>query len=205
MESQGYTIKNNVLYQYNKTVIILAKNNRMLASKARKHIKNRIFLITDNITQEDLTVQQRGTALMWADGNTKPLQGNGSHLFRSVLMGIPPDYNNDAERKNTHPLLLPRNEAEGVIPKQDLEVLKRAIGSGDVQDNKKDVKSKSILPPVNTVAKLRSVLNDNNYGPGNRPHWAFSKTRFSNLIRALNLEPDMDTRERVSLLCHAIT
>ena len=50
------------------------------------------------------------------------------------------------------------------------------MGSDNTQENKKDVKSKSILPAVNTVAKRRSVLNDNKYGPGNRPHWALSKS-----------------------------
>ena len=65
---------------------------------------------------------------MWADGNTKPLQGNGFRLFRSVLMGIQPDHNDNDERRNTHPLLLPKAEAEGIISKQDIDVLRRAIG-----------------------------------------------------------------------------
>ena len=44
-------------------------------------------------------------------------------------MGISPDYDDNVERRNTHPTLLPKAEAEGVISKQDLDVLKRAIGS----------------------------------------------------------------------------
>jgi hypothetical protein len=169
IESQGYTVKNNVLYQDNKSTILLAKNDRMLAGKASKHIKNIFFLIADKISQEDLTVQHRGVALMWAGGNTKPLQGNGFSLFRSILMGIPPDYDDDTKRINAYPLLLPNAEAEGVISRQYLEVLKHAIGSDGVHDNKRDVNCKSISSPVNTVAKRRSVLNDNTYGPGNRP------------------------------------
>ena len=77
MEAQCYTIENIVLYQDNKSTILLAKNGHMLAGKASKHIKNRFFLIAANIAQEELTVQHKGTALMWADGNTTPLQGNG--------------------------------------------------------------------------------------------------------------------------------
>ena len=76
-----------------------------------------------------------------------------------------------------------------------MEVLKRAIGSTDNQEHKTVVKSKSILPPINRVAKRRSDLDDNKYGPGNRPHWALRRTRFPNLIRALNTEPDMSTRK----------
>ena len=81
-----------------------------------------------------------------------------------------------------------------------MNVLKRAMGSDNIQENKRDVNSKSILPAVNTVAKRRSVLNDNKYGPGNRPHWALNKTRFPNLIKALNEEPDMGIRKQVSSL-----
>ena len=49
-----------------------------------------------------------------------------------------------------------------------------------------------------------SLLNDNRYGPGNRPHWALNKTRFPNLIKALNEEPDMGIRKRVSSLYQAL-
>ena len=98
-------------------------------------------------------------------------------------MGIPPDYDDDVERKNTHPVLFPKVEAEGVISKLDMDVLKRAIGSVDIQEIKRDANSKSIFPPLNTVAKRRSVTDDNKYGPGNRPHWALNKTQFSNLMR----------------------
>ena len=64
-------------------------------------------------------------------------------------MGIPSDYNDDTKRRNTHPLLLPRSEAGRVISKKDLEVLKRAIGSDNIQEDKRIVNSKLILQPVN--------------------------------------------------------
>ena len=164
-----------MLYQDNKSTILLAKNGRMSAGKASKHIKNQFFLITVTIVQDELTVQHRGTEIRWADGNTKPLQSNGFWLFRSVLMGNQPDYNDDVECRNTHPLLLLKAEAEGIISKQDINVLRRAIGPTEDQEHETDVKSKSISP-VNTVAKQRSVLDDSRYGPGNRPHWALSRT-----------------------------
>ena len=201
MEVQGYTIKNNMSYQDDKSTILLAKHGRMLARKASRHIKNQFFLITNKIAQDELTVQHRGTELMWADGNTKPLQGNGFRLFRSVLMGIQPDYDNDDERRNTHPLLLPKAEAEGMISKQNIDVLQRAVGPAKDQEHKTNVNSKLILP-VNTVAKQRSVWDDNRYSPGNRPHWALSRIQFPNLIRASNTEPNMNTRKRVLLLYH---
>ena len=102
------------------------------------------------------------------------------------------------------PFLLHKAEVEGVISKQDIEVLNRATGSTDDQEHEKGVKSKSVLLPVKTVAKQRNVLDDNKYGPGNRPHWALSRTRFPNLSRALNTEPYMDTRKRVSSLYYGL-
>ena len=113
MEAQGYTIKNNMLYQDTKSIILLAKTNHMSAGKAIKHTKNSGFLVADKITQDELTVQHRGTELMWDDDNTKPLQGNRfRQLFRSVLMSIPPNYDNNVESRNMHPLLLLKAEAE---------------------------------------------------------------------------------------------
>ena len=204
IEAQGYTIEHNVLYQDNKSKILLAKNDHMLAGKASKNTKNQFFLITDKNAQDKLSVQHRGTELMWANGNMKPLQGNGFRLFRSVLMGDQPDYDDNVERRTTHPLFLPKAEAEGIISKQDIDVLRHVIGPAEDQEHKTGVKSKLISPPVKTVAKRRSVLDDNRYGPGNRPHWALSRTRFPDLIRALNTEPDMVTRKRVSSLYHGL-
>ena len=75
MEAQGYTIDNNILYHDNMPTILLAKNDRMLADKNSKHNKNHFFLITDKVSQEELEIRHKGTKEMWADMNTKPLQG----------------------------------------------------------------------------------------------------------------------------------
>ena len=95
-----------------------------------------------------------------------------------------------------HPSLLPNAETEGVISKQNIEVLKRAIESTNVHEHKMGVKSKSIPSFAKTVSKQRNVLDDNKYGPGNEPHWALNRTRFPNLIRALNMELNMNIRKK---------
>ena len=51
---------------------------------------------------------------MWADINTKPVQGNLFRIFRSEMIGVAVDYENDAERKFAHHILLPKVEAEMV-------------------------------------------------------------------------------------------
>jgi hypothetical protein len=48
MRSQGYTINNNILFQDNKSSILLEKNGKALSSKRTKHINMiRYFFITD--------------------------------------------------------------------------------------------------------------------------------------------------------------
>ena len=74
----------------------------MSAGKASGHIHHRFFLITEKTEKGDVSVEHRGTKEMWADDNTKPLQGEWFRLFRSKVMGIPEDYDDDAERVRTH-------------------------------------------------------------------------------------------------------
>ena len=54
MEAQGYTIENNILYQDNKSTILLANKGRMSAGKNSKHIKNGFLLISDKVSQREL-------------------------------------------------------------------------------------------------------------------------------------------------------
>ena len=54
---------------------------------------------------------------MWADVLTKPKQGGPFRLDRSHLMNVPINYDDDAERLKTHPLLLPLDERP-MIPKR---------------------------------------------------------------------------------------
>jgi hypothetical protein len=190
MEAQGYTIDSNLLYQDNKSTILLAKNGRMSAGKHSKHIKNRFFLIADKVAQGDVEIQHRGADVMWADVNTKPLQGQMFREFRSHLMGIAIDYDDDVERRNTHPKLLPKVEVDGVVSKADLEVLVAATGLDKERDQQRGIKKRSISQQDKLVTKRRSVLNDAKYGPGNGPHWGTNRSRYPNLIKALADEPD---------------
>ena len=125
MEAQGYTIESNMLYQDNKSTILLAKNGRMSAGKNSKHIKNRVFLITDKVAQGDVEIKHIGTKTMWADINTKPVQGRLFRVFRHKMTGVPVDYDDDVERRNTHPLLLPKIETARVS-QADGDLLEKA-------------------------------------------------------------------------------
>jgi hypothetical protein len=45
IEAQGYTVEQNIMYQDNKSTILLANNGRWSSSKRTKHIKSRYFLL----------------------------------------------------------------------------------------------------------------------------------------------------------------
>ena len=47
---------------------------------------------------------------MWCDVLNKPKQGPAFHKDRSFLMNVPIDYDDDVERKQTHPDLLPQTK-----------------------------------------------------------------------------------------------
>ena len=75
IEGQGYTVEQNILYQDNKSTILLAKNGQWSSSKKLKHIKSRYFFIKDNIDKGEVQVKYKPTKRMWSDILTKPKQG----------------------------------------------------------------------------------------------------------------------------------
>ena len=75
MEAQGYTINDNILFQDNKSAILLEKNGKVSSSKRTKHINIRYFFITDRVQKNEVSVVWCPTGDMIADFATKPLQG----------------------------------------------------------------------------------------------------------------------------------
>ena len=67
MEDQGCSIDINIMFQDNHSTIILSKNGRISAGKNSKHIKNRYFLITDKVHQEDLEIRYKPSGETLAD------------------------------------------------------------------------------------------------------------------------------------------
>jgi hypothetical protein len=90
MKAQGIEVLDNILYQDNKSAILLEKNGRKSSSKRTKHFEVRYYYVADRIAKGDLTVVWCPTAKMIADFLTKPLQGRMFIQFRDVLMGAVP-------------------------------------------------------------------------------------------------------------------
>jgi hypothetical protein len=56
MKAQGYGVKDNVLFQDNKSSIHLENNGKATSSKRTKHINIRYFAITDRVMKEEVWV-----------------------------------------------------------------------------------------------------------------------------------------------------
>jgi hypothetical protein len=52
MKAQGYGVKDKVLFQDNKSSILLEKNGKASSSKRTKHINIRYLFITDRVKNE---------------------------------------------------------------------------------------------------------------------------------------------------------
>ena len=138
---------------------------------------------------------------MWGDVNTKPTQGKRFRIMRAEVMGVSIDYDDDDERRRTHPLLMPKIESER-ISVTDGEILEKVAVVVPVKTPVKNptkgttrgVKEGSIPPIAKQVAKRRSVLGEDKYGPIEGAMWKRVNARFPNLYKALLEEPDKATR-----------
>ena len=88
LEAYGYCVDNNILYQDNKSSILLKTNRKASSGKRTKHINIRHFFITDRVKKGDVSVVWCPTGDMIADYATKPLQGSLFKKFRDQIMGV---------------------------------------------------------------------------------------------------------------------
>ena len=70
LRAQGYFVKDTIVYQDNKSAILLEKNGRASSSKRTKHIKVQYFFIKDQALNQVLEVQSLlGSYLLKLSGN----------------------------------------------------------------------------------------------------------------------------------------
>ena len=75
LEEQGYQIERNVLYQDNKSTILLLKNGKRSAGKRSRALNIRYFFLTDQQDKGNLSIKYCPTSEMTGNFMTKPLQG----------------------------------------------------------------------------------------------------------------------------------
>ena len=88
LEELGYQVKKNILYQDNKSAILLENNGRKSAGKQSRAINVRYFFLTDQVHKGNLSIEYCPTDMMVGDFWTKPLQGSKFKEFRDLILGI---------------------------------------------------------------------------------------------------------------------
>ena len=88
MKEQGFDVRDNILYQDNKSAMLLEQHGRASSSKRTRHINIRYYYVADRVAKGDLRVVWCPTDQMIADFLTKPLQGKAFVEFRNMLMGV---------------------------------------------------------------------------------------------------------------------
>ena len=78
----------NIVYQDNKSAILLETNGRSSSSKRIKHINIQYYYVADRVAKGYVKVDWCPTDQMIADFLAKPLQGKVFVEFRDKLMGV---------------------------------------------------------------------------------------------------------------------
>ena len=86
LEDQGYTVEDNIMYQDNKSAILLDTDGKMSSSNRTKYIKVLLIFIKDIISCGYLSLYYFPTEKMWSYVLTKPLQGPKFKERRAILM-----------------------------------------------------------------------------------------------------------------------
>lgn len=89
LEKQGYPLKENILYQDNKSALLLESNGRASCGKRSRHLNIRLFFVTDQKAKGNVDIQYCPTDQMSGDYMTKPLLGHKFVRFRQEIMNLP--------------------------------------------------------------------------------------------------------------------
>ena len=87
LTDQGYNIESSIIYQDNKSAMLLEKNGVMSSSKRTKHINVRYYFIKDYVDRNEVHIIHCPMEDMIGDYFTKPLQGSQFVKFRDMIMG----------------------------------------------------------------------------------------------------------------------
>jgi Reverse transcriptase (RNA-dependent DNA polymerase) len=100
LEAQGYNVKEHIVYQDNKSAILLEKHGRASSSKRTRHINIRYFFVKDRVDSGEVTIEYCPTEQMLADFFTKPLQGSLFRTFRDRIMNYNPFQDPDQDYRS---------------------------------------------------------------------------------------------------------
>ena len=87
LEAMGYEIDQNIVYQDNKSTILLEQNGKRSSGNRTRALNIRYFFLTDQIERGNVSVEYCSTDDMWSDFMSKPLQGRKFTKFGKDIMG----------------------------------------------------------------------------------------------------------------------
>jgi hypothetical protein len=87
LEEQGFEIENNILYQDNKSAILLEINGKKSSGKRSRALNIRYFFLTDQVEKGNLLIEYCPADDMVGDFHMKPLQGEKFSKFRNEIFG----------------------------------------------------------------------------------------------------------------------
>jgi hypothetical protein len=87
LEEQGYDINSNILYQDNKSAILLETNGKKSSGKRTRALNIRYFFLTDQVEKGNVTIVYCPSDGMVGDFHTKPLQGEKFCKFQNAILG----------------------------------------------------------------------------------------------------------------------
>ena len=89
LEAQGCPIKENILYQDNKSAMLLKTNRCKSAGKCSCHLNIQNFYVTDQKAKGHIDIKYCLTDEMIRDYMTKPLHGAKFDSFHQQIMHLP--------------------------------------------------------------------------------------------------------------------
>jgi hypothetical protein len=87
LEAQGYDVDKNIVYQDNKSAILLETNGRKSSGKRTRALNICYFFITDQVEKGNAQIEHCGTDNMARDFFTKLLQGEKFQRFQINILG----------------------------------------------------------------------------------------------------------------------
>ena len=92
LQEQGHGTTHAVVYQDNKSAILLETNGKFSSSKRTKHIKMKYFFVKDKVDDGEVKIVYEPGESMWVDMLSKPSQEIRFCNDRSELQNVPVDW-----------------------------------------------------------------------------------------------------------------
>jgi hypothetical protein len=87
LKEQGYMVKDKILFQDNKSTMLLEENGKKSSGSRTRALNIHYFFLTDQIEKGNVRIVHCPTGELVADYLSKPLQGKTFTYLKKKLMG----------------------------------------------------------------------------------------------------------------------